>query len=50
MDEAYRNKWLILAAVSLALFMGTVDGTIVNVDGGFAASGIGLPSLRAGGD
>lgn len=31
MDEAYRNKWLILAAVSLALFMGTVDGTIVNV-------------------
>ena len=29
---------------------GYVNGTIVNVDGGFAASGIGLPSLRAGGD
>ncbi|MCB0200819.1 MAG: MFS transporter [Caldilineae bacterium] len=27
----YRNKWLILGAVSLALFMGTVDSTIVNV-------------------
>ena len=31
MDTPYRNKWWILAAVSLALFMGTVDGTIVNV-------------------
>lgn len=28
---AYRHKWWILAAVSLGLFMGTVDGTIVNV-------------------
>ena len=31
MDNMYRNKWLILGAVSLALFMGTVDSTIVNV-------------------
>lgn len=31
MDNRYRNKWLILGAVSLALFMGTVDSTIVNV-------------------
>ncbi|MEZ4770104.1 MAG: MFS transporter [Caldilineales bacterium] len=31
MENRYRNKWLILGAVSLALFMGTVDGTIVNV-------------------
>ena len=31
MDTPYRNKWWILTAVSLALFMGTVDGTIVNV-------------------
>lgn len=31
MEPSYRNKWWILAAVSLALFMGTVDGTIVNV-------------------
>ena len=27
----YRHKWWILVAVSLGLFMGTVDGTIVNV-------------------
>jgi EmrB/QacA subfamily drug resistance transporter len=31
MEPSYHNKWWILAAVSLALFMGTVDGTIVNV-------------------
>lgn len=31
MEPSYHNKWMILAAVSLALFMGTVDGTIVNV-------------------
>lgn len=31
MDTEYRNKWPILAAVSLALFMATIDGTIVNV-------------------
>lgn len=31
MPGAYRHKWWILIAVSLGLFMGTVDGTIVNV-------------------
>ncbi len=29
--DIYRNKWWIMAAVSLTLFMGAVDGTIVNV-------------------
>ena len=31
MERSYSNKWMILGAVSLALFMGTMDGTIVNV-------------------
>lgn len=31
MDNTYRNKWLILGAVSLSLFMGSVDSSIVNV-------------------
>lgn len=31
MDNPYHDKWLILIAVSLALFMGAIDGTIVNV-------------------
>ncbi|MCK5274954.1 MAG: SDR family oxidoreductase, partial [Alphaproteobacteria bacterium] len=26
-----------------------INGTVINVDGGFAASGIGLPSLRGAG-
>lgn len=29
--NTYRNKWWIMLAVSLTLFMGAVDGTIVNV-------------------
>lgn len=29
--SSYRNKWWIMVAVSLTLFMGAVDGTIVNV-------------------
>jgi EmrB/QacA subfamily drug resistance transporter len=29
--DTYRNKWWIMVAVSLTLFMGAVDGTIVNV-------------------
>lgn len=29
--DTYRHKWLIMIAVSLTLFMGSVDGTIVNV-------------------
>lgn len=30
-DQAYRHKWWIILAISLGLFMGAVDGTIVNV-------------------
>ena len=29
--EPYPHKWLIMAAVGISLFMGTIDGTIVNV-------------------
>ena len=36
--DSYRNKWWIMVAVSLTLFMGAVDGTIVNVT---------LPTLAA---
>jgi MFS family permease len=30
-DTAYSHKWWIMIAVSLTLFLGTIDSTIVNV-------------------
>ena len=35
MDNQYRNKWWVMVAVSLVLFMGTIDGTIVTTSSEF---------------
>jgi EmrB/QacA subfamily drug resistance transporter len=37
-NKAYKNKWAILAAVSMGIFLATIDGSIVNVA---------LPTLEA---
>ncbi len=55
--DTYRNKWWIMVAVSLTLFMGAVDGTIVNValptlaaefNARFAVGAVGGAGLFAG--